>query len=63
MGLYAPDEVEASFNSAPPVVPFSPSSPKVTASFSGTIGQLNALVEERDTEPEQAEIFDPVGVR
>jgi hypothetical protein len=35
------------------------------AAPSSTIGQLNALVEERnaDSEPEQAEIFDAVGAR
>ena len=63
MGLYAPDEVEASFN-APPVVPISPTSSTVTAGLSGTIGQLNALVEDHDAEEsEQAEIFDPVEAR
>ena len=60
MGLYAPDEVET-FNSAPPAV--MPTSSTVTASITGTIGQLNALVQERDAEPEQAEIFEPAGTR
>ena len=60
MGLYAPDEVET-FNSTPPAV--MPTSSTVTASITGTIGQLNALVQERDTEPEQAEILDAVGAR
>ncbi len=63
MGLYAPDEVET-FNSTPPaVMPVSPTSSTVTASITGTIGQLNALVQEREAEPEQAEIFDAVGTR
>ena len=61
MGLYAPDEVET-FNSTPPaVVPISPQS--VTANLSGTIGQLNALVDDREVESEQAEIFDSVAVQ
>ncbi|WP_352403036.1 recombinase RecT [Pyramidobacter sp.] len=59
MGLYAPDEVET-FNSTPPaVVPISPQS--VTANLSGTIGQLNALVDDREVESEQAEIFEASG--
>ncbi len=63
MGLYAPDEVETFNNVPPPVVPI-PSSGAFAAP-SSTIGQLNALVEERnaDSEPEQAEIFDAVGTR
>ena len=61
MGLYAPDEVET-FNSTPPaVVPISPQS--VTANLSGTIGQLNALVDDREVESEQGEIFDSVAVQ
>ncbi len=60
MGLYAPDEVET-FNSTPPAV--MPTSSTVTASITGTIGQLNALVQERDAEPEQAEIFESAGTR
>ena len=56
----APDEVET-FNSAPPAV--MPTSSTVTASITGTIGQLTALVQEHDAEHEQAEIFDAVGTR
>ena len=65
MGLYAPDEVET-FNSAPPaVVPIPPSSSTVTASLTGTIGALNALVEDREVnaEPDQAEFFEPADVK